>query len=618
MALVKFLVISVTGVVGPDNVFYSNGQSFLAEQFDPVVVAALTNGSIVPFGGVPLPPPGPAPLQIPQPSIFLEFLKINGSTPLTADWFVNGFRIAGLGTPIASQDAATKFYVDSQGGNFINVNGTVPLTADWNVGGHKLTNVNDPTNPQDVATKNYIDTDFVKRDGSTTLTSDWNIGSRKITSLTDPSNPQDAATKNYVDTDFVKRDGSSTLTANWNVGSHQITSVQNPTNPQDVATKSYVDTSVGSATFVNVNGTTPLTADWNVGNHKLTSLTDPTNPQDAATKNYVDVQGQAYLNENGSVALTSDWNVGAHKITGLADPTSPTDAVTKEYADSIASGVATKPASRLATTGPLPSYVYAHGGGIPDVGATITATAFGTLSLDGFTVVNGDAVLIKDETGGNAPFNGIYIVTQAGDISHPFILTRATYNDSAQSHPPDFLPDVQYGDFTFIEQGTANGNNGFVLIGTASITVGTTPLTWTQFSGTGQINAGNGLTKIGNTLNVTPGDGSLSATPGSLVVNYAPALSTTGSPVVVSGSAPPSVGFALVATSPTNAIWQSLPASGTSLDGAYDFGGSGFGRTITVDSGAVQFLSSSGDNNNVLEIQKLRRLPNLVLLSFLR
>ena len=58
------------------------------------------------------------------------------------------------------------------------------------------------------------------------------------------------------------------------------------------------------------------------------------------------------------------------------------------------------------------------------------------------------------------------------------------------------------GAFTFTEEGSANADNGYVLSTNGAITLGTTGITFEQFSGAGQISAGNGLTKTGNTIDV--------------------------------------------------------------------------------------------------------------------
>ena len=56
--------------------------------------------------------------------------------------------------------------------------------------------------------------------------------------------------------------------------------------------------------------------------------------------------------------------------------------------------------------------------------------------------------------------------------------------------------------FCFVEEGTVGGDNGFVLTTNDAITLDTTNLTFVQFSGAGQVIAGDALSKSGNTLNV--------------------------------------------------------------------------------------------------------------------
>jgi len=61
----------------------------------------------------------------------------------------------------------------------------------------------------------------------------------------------------------------------------------------------------------------------------------------------------------------------------------------------------------------------------------------------------------------------------------------------------------------FVEEGTANANNGYVFTHTGNPTFGTTNLDVAQFSGAGQITAGAGLTKTGNQLDVSVDDSSI-------------------------------------------------------------------------------------------------------------
>lgn len=151
-------------------------------------------------------------------------------------------------------------------------------------------------------------------------------------------------------------------------------------------------------------------------------------------------------------------------VTGLSLPSLSTDAASKAYVDSLVQGLDAKASARVATT------------------ANITLS--GTQTIDGVSVIAGDRVLVKDQT--SAAQNGIYLVA-AGSW------TRTTDADTW---------DELVSAFVFVESGTANANNGYTCTIAAGGTLGATAVTWTQFSGAGQITAGDGLTKTGNTLNV--------------------------------------------------------------------------------------------------------------------
>lgn len=151
-------------------------------------------------------------------------------------------------------------------------------------------------------------------------------------------------------------------------------------------------------------------------------------------------------------------------------PSADADVATKAYVDAARSGLDVKASVRAATTGP---------------GTLASSFANGSI-IDGVTLATGDRILIKDQSTGSE--NGIYTVNATGAP------TRATDADSNTEVTP--------GLFTFVEEGTANADSGWVLTNNGSITLGSTALTFAQFSGAGQITAGNGLTKTGNTLDV--------------------------------------------------------------------------------------------------------------------
>ena len=159
--------------------------------------------------------------------------------------------------------------------------------------------------------------------------------------------------------------------------------------------------------------------------------------------------------------------------------------VNKSYVDSVANGLDVKASVRVATTANL-SGTYDNGAG------TITAGSNGAISVDGVTLVVNDRVLVKDQS--TAAQNGFYKVTTVGSGSAAFVLTRTPDADAAS--------ELTAGAFTFTEEGSANADNGYVLSTNGAITLGTTGITFEQFSGAGQISAGNGLTKTGNTIDV--------------------------------------------------------------------------------------------------------------------
>jgi hypothetical protein len=204
----------------------------------------------------------------------------------------------------------------------------------------------------------------------------------------------------------------------------------------------------------------------------------------------------------GSVVGTTDIQTLANKtltspaLTGT--PTAPTVAGSSDSTTSIATtafvqavatataqGLSIKPSARLATAVALPANTYLAG--------VLTAVTPAVLTVDGSVVNLGDRVLVQDEVAGAN--NGLYSCTTAGAAGTAYVLTRTTDMSTAAQVP---------GAFAFTETGTVNGGAGFTVASSGPFTLGMTVITWTQFSGAGEITAGTGLSKTGNSISLAP------------------------------------------------------------------------------------------------------------------
>ena len=197
---------------------------------------------------------------------------------------------------------------------------------------------------------------------------------------------------------------------------------------------------------------------------------------DSGSGAYIAASPAAALAAAGAV-MTSDTDASGYSFV-INEPTLvsnsstkvPTQRSVKSYVDSVVQGISAKTSVVAATTEPgILLSKYEHGD-----------------EIDGVILSADDRILIKDQT--DASENGIYVVKASGAPSRAADLAQGS--NAA-------------GVFVFVEEGTVNGDNGFLCTtNEASATVGTHSLTFVQFSSAGQITAGTGLSKSGNTLNV--------------------------------------------------------------------------------------------------------------------
>jgi len=193
-------------------------------------------------------------------------------------------------------------------------------------------------------------------------------------------------------------------------------------------------------------------------------------------------------------AITANLDFGSlYKAINLVNPTNAQDAATKSYVDAVKQALDIKDSVRVATTG-AETYTIVSG-----AVTQITGT-----SVDGVTLIVNDRILIMNApaaSGAGAgagtanttqPGNGIYYVTNA---TTNLTLVRAI--------DADVSTEVTSGLYTFIEEGTARAAKGFVLTTANPITLNTTGLFFTQFSGAGIYTAGNGIALTGTVFSAT-------------------------------------------------------------------------------------------------------------------
>jgi hypothetical protein len=219
------------------------------------------------------------------------------------------------------------------------------------------------------------------------------------------------------------------------------------------------------------------------GTHTDAITISESNGQVTLTLNLADTDSAGLLSSafwNDLTDATSDATASklvkrdANGNIKVATPTDAAHAATKGYVDAARQGLDVKKSVRVATT--------------VEVNLSTELEAGDTLDTS-VTLVAGDRVLVKNQS--TASQNGIYVVQATGAA------VRATdANGTADTG------EVSGGTFTFVEEGSVNADSGWVVSSNGAINVGTDPMTWVQFSGAGQVIAGDGLTKDGNTLNV--------------------------------------------------------------------------------------------------------------------
>jgi hypothetical protein len=256
--------------------------------------------------------------------------------------------------------------------------------------------------------------------------------------------------------------------------------------------------SPSSGDFLKWNGTAWVNDSIDLGTDTTGNYVSDVSGGTGVTVTHTPGEGSTPSIAIGQAVATTD-SVTFANVTISNSPSQASHAATKSYVDSVAAGIDWHQAAKLATATFLPN-APTYSNGTSGVGATLTASSYARLVVDGANASTGDRILVKDET--NTTHNGIYTVTEQGDASTTYwVLTRATDFDSSPTN------EIKTGEAVFITAGATNVRQGYVLTSTGTGTDGahilnTDGLTFTQFTGTSAFTAGSGMSQSGNTINV--------------------------------------------------------------------------------------------------------------------
>lgn len=187
-----------------------------------------------------------------------------------------------------------------------------------------------------------------------------------------------------------------------------------------------------------------------------------------------------YIKADGTRSMTADLDLDGYRITSVGDPSASSDAATKAYVDGLIQGFDWKQSVKVATIEP----------------GTLSSSFANGQTVDGVTLATGDRILIKDQSTGTE--NGIYVVNASGAP------TRANDFDSDA--------DATTGVTVFVSEGDTNANSAWSIGTNDPITLGTTPVIFTQVGGGSLYKGGAGLTLDGSVFNINAADATISVT----------------------------------------------------------------------------------------------------------
>jgi hypothetical protein len=291
-------------------------------------------------------------------------------------------------------------------------------------------------------------------------------------------------------------------------------------------------------------------------------------------------EGNVSLPGTFSANGVSNFGTFVYSGANVAAAANNTVLATKAYVDDVVSaGVHFHEPVVYATATVLPNSP-TYNNGTDGVGATLTAGANAALVIDGITLTsptdNGIRVLVRNQS--NAAHNGVYVVTEAGNGSTPWQLTRSSDADTYEVASSNGLSE---GSTFYVEAGTDNAGSTFTCNTQGTITFGTTAISFALVSSALTYTGGTNINVSGLTISLTGtvaaingGTGSNTTTVGDLLYGTSSntwsklPLGTAYKSLVVNGSGT-QVEWNAVALNQSGAVSGALPETngGTGQNG---------------------------------------------------